>query len=207
MAGKECQRRYPRQCLWCPVFVALLHPQEEDHASSVLWIPAALLHFPMSMLSVLAAQEATPTSGLGDLGLPTLDVTVTADAYEGIPEMLEAGRYLVTISVTEYAGEFGGGVGFVQPAGMTAEEFIDFPGQLAGLPDESGVGVAAATPIGEPAATPVANEGEEMLTLPEFIYESTFAGGAYAPAGGSVQIVLDLTPGEWVARGDDSAAP
>jgi hypothetical protein len=75
-------------------------------------------------MSTLAAQEATPASPFADLGLPTLDINVTADAYEGIPESVEAGRYLVTVSVAEDAGEFGGGVGFIQPTGLTGDEFI-----------------------------------------------------------------------------------
>ena len=65
---------------------------------------AALLFLPMSVASVLAAQDATPAtadSAFADLGLPTLDVTVTADAYEGIPESIEAGRYLVTVTALE----------------------------------------------------------------------------------------------------------
>jgi len=153
----------------------------------------------------LSAQDATPASSLDDLGLPTLDVTVTADGYEGIPESLEAGRYLVTVTAAEEAGEFGGGAAFVQPAGMTGEEFVAFLGGLAGGPDESGVGSAAATPVEGGAATPD-SEGGEMGGVPAFYYESLLAGGAWAPAGESTQVVLDLPPGEWVAWGDDPTA-
>lgn len=166
----------------------------------------ALLIFPLSMMSVLAAQDATPESAFADLGLPTLDVTVTADAYEGIPESIEAGRYLVTVSVSEDAGEFGGGVAFVQPDGMTADEFISMLGELLGPPDESGVGVAASTPVEGGAATP-ADEGGEMGGLPDFLFSSVYAGGTYAPSGESAQIVIDLSPGEWVAWGDDPSSP
>ncbi len=167
---------------------------------------AALLLLPMSMVSVLATQEATPESPFSDLGLPTLDITVTADAYEGIPESIEAGRYLVTVSVTEGAGEFGGGVAFIQPSGMTGDEFIAMLQELLGAPDESGVGVAAATPVDGGAATP-ADEGGEMGGVPPFFFESKLAGGTYAPAGESAQVVLDLTPGDWVAWGDDPGSP
>jgi hypothetical protein len=154
-------------------------------------------------VSVLApgvgAQDATPSSGLTELDLPTLDITVTANAYEGIPETLEAGRYLVTVAVAADAGEFGGGVGFVQPAGMTADEFIGFLGDLA---------APAAEPGSEPIGTPEVDAGEEDPgMLPPFVYESVFAGGTYAEPGESSQIVLDFTPGEWVAWGDDPAAP
>jgi hypothetical protein len=158
------------------------------------------------MMSVLAAQEATPASAFADLDLPTLDVNVTADAYEGIPESIEAGRYLVTVSVSEDAGEFGGGVAFIQPSGMTGDEFVAMLGELMGPPDESGVGAAAATPVEGGAATP-ADEGGETGGVPPFLFESKMAGGSYAPAGESAQVVLDLTPGEWVAWGDDPASP
>lgn len=170
---------------------------------------AALLFLPMSMASVLAAQDATPAtadSAFADLGLPTLDVTVTADAYEGIPESIEAGRYLVTVTALAEAGEFNNGVAFVQPSGMTAEEFIAMLGELMGPPDESGVGVAAATPIEGGIASP-ADEGEEMGGVPDFLFDLHYAGGTYAPAGETSQVVLDLRPGEWVAWGDDPGSP
>lgn len=166
----------------------------------------ALLILPVSMMSVLAAQDVTPESAFADLGLPTLDVSVTADGYEGVPESLEAGRYLVTVSVSEDAGEFGGGVAFLQPEGMTGDEFIGMLGELLGPPDESGVGVAASTPVEGGAATP-AEEGGEMGGPPEFLFSSMYAGGTYAASGESARIVLDLTPGEWVAWGDDPESP
>ncbi|MEA2531998.1 MAG: hypothetical protein QOG89_3642, partial [Thermomicrobiales bacterium] len=107
-----------------------------------------------------ARQEATPVTGFAGLGLPTLDVTATADAYEGIPESLEAGRYLVTITVAADT-EFGGGIAFVRPGVVTAEEFL---AALAGPPDEAGAG---ATPMAEAEATPAA------AGLPPFILDAT----------------------------------
>ncbi len=167
---------------------------------------AVLLMLPMTVLSALAAQDATPESAFADLGLPTLDVTVTADAFEGIPESVEAGRYLVTVTALEETGEFGGGVAFIQPAGMTGDEFIDMLGEVSGPPDESGVGSAAATPIEGGVATPADGEGEmggPMGAPPDVFFQSVYAGGTYALAGETSQTVLDLTPGEWVAWGDD----
>jgi hypothetical protein len=162
----------------------------------------ALLVFPLSMMSVLAAQDATPESAFADLGLPTLDVTVTADGYEGIPESLEAGRYLVTVTAAEDV-EFGGGVAFIQPEGMSADEFLSL---LAGPPDETGVGAVPGTPILDVEATP-AEDGGEMGGPPPAVFESTYAGGSFAMAGQSAQVVLDLPPGEWIAWGDDPGAP
>ena len=156
----------------------------------------------MSMLAPVAtAQDATPAaSGLADLGLPTLDVTVTAAGYEGIPESLEAGRYLVTITAAEDTGEFGGNVAFVQPSGVSADEFL---GMLAGPPpDASGGG--SASPVADAGATPA--EGGEAGGPPAALFEATFAGGTFAVPGQSAEIVLDLPPGEWIAWADDPEA-
>lgn len=148
------------------------------------------------------------TQDLTSVDLPTIDITVTASGYEGIPESLEAGRYLVTVTAGDDVGEFGAGVAFLQPAGMTGDEFITMLGEMMGAPDESGVGSAAATPIegGEVEASPAA-EGGEMMGPPPFLFESVMAGGTYAPPGESSRVVLDLTPGSWVAWGDDPASP
>lgn len=150
----------------------------------------------------LFAQE----QDLSSVDLPKLDITVTASGYEGISDSLEAGRYLVTVTAGDDVGEFGGGVAFLQPAGMTGDEFITMLGEMMGPPDESGVGSAAATPIegGAVEASPAA--GGDMGGPPPFFFESKMAGGAFAPAGQSSRVVLDLTPGSWVAWGDDPAA-
>lgn len=140
------------------------------------------------------AQDAAP---FADLGLPELNVTVSDTAYEGIPEETEAGRYLVTVTADEET-EFGGGVGFVKPEGMSAQEFLQM---AAGPPDIAGV---------EPDATPELGdaEGEDGpgAAPPAEFYQFAFAGGFYAPPGATQQGVLDLTPGEWVAWGDDPEA-
>ncbi len=161
----------------------------------------ALLVMSVSVLPAGAFQEATPEAGLADLGLPELTVAVTTTAFEGIPEELEAGRYLVTVSAADDT-EFGGGVAFVQPAGMSAEEFLAAP---SGPPDEAGaMGTPAAAPEGTPGAG--GDEMGEMGGPPPFIFEATYAGGAFALAGQSAEVVLDLTPGEWIAWGDDPEA-
>jgi hypothetical protein len=164
-------------------------------------VAGAGLILPMRSPAVFAQEQ-----DLSSAGLPTLDITVTANGYEGIPESLEAGRYLVTVTAGEDVGEFGGGVAFIQPAGMTGDEFITMLGEMMGGPDESGVGSAAATPIegGAVEASPAA-EGEGS-GLPPFLFESVMAGGTYAGPGQSSRVVLDLTPGPWVAWGDDPAS-
>ncbi len=161
---------------------------------------AALLLLIIGAMPAAARQDATPTSGLADLGLPGLDVTVTADAFEGIPDQLEAGRYLVTITAAEDT-EFGGGVAFIQPA-VSADEFMT---ALGGPPDETGVGAAATPMTAAPEGTPA--EGGEMEGPPPFVFESTYAGGTFAMAGQTAEVLLDLTPGEWIAWADDPEAP
>lgn len=161
-------------------------------------------------LPVVQAQDATPTSGFDDLGLPTLDVTVGADSYEGIPESLEAGRYLVTVIASEEAGEFGGGVAFVQPTGMSADDYLSL--MMSGPTSETGGPAASSTPMGGPDATPAegdpgADAAGGMDGPPAALFEALFAGGAYALPGQTAQIVLDLPPGEWIAWADDPEAP
>jgi hypothetical protein len=129
------------------------------------------------------AQEATPASDLASLGLPALDITVTAAGYEGIPAEIAAGRYLVTLTATEDASDFGlGGIGFVQPSGMTADQFLTLM--------EAALGGQQVSPM-------------EQMMLATALFQSGYAGGAYTPLGQSVQMVIDLGPGEWIAWGED----
>lgn len=172
--------------------------------SLVFFVAAAMLAM-VAAVPVAVAQEATPTSGLEGLGLPELDVTVTLEGYEGIPDQIEAGRYLVTVTAPEEM-EFGGGVAFVRPPeGTTTDAFL---ASIMGGPDETGVGEAAGTPIDDAASaagTPAA-EGEEGSGMPDALFQATYAGGVYADPGTSAQVVLDLGPGEWIAWADDPEA-
>jgi hypothetical protein len=52
----------------------------------------------------------------------------------------------------EDAGEFDGGVAFVQPTEMSADEYLAL--MMSGPPDVSGVGAAAAIPIEDAVASP-----------------------------------------------------
>lgn len=149
----------------------------------------------------VAAQEATPTAtdAFGNLGLPELHVTLTATGFEGVPEEIEAGRYLVTITAAEDL-EFGGGAGFVRPPeGMTVDDYLAALEAEVG-PSEVEGEVPGGTPILADEATPVENEP------PQSIFDATYAGGIFAPSGQSSQVVLDLTPGEWLVWADDPEA-
>jgi hypothetical protein len=148
----------------------------------------------------ISAQDATPTSELAALGLPTLNVTVSMSGYEGIPAQIEAGRYLVTLTVGDDLPE-GGGIGFVQPPeGMSA---ADFQAALAGPPPESGAAGVTSPVAVESSDQPIASPAAEMGGPPAFIFDATFAGGIFVGPGQSDDVVLDLGPGEWIAWADD----
>jgi hypothetical protein len=166
------------------------------------------LVFPFAASS-LAAQDATPAAGdaFGDLGLPTIDITASASGYEGVPDQLEAGRYVVTLTATDDV-DFGAALEFVQPTMVSAQEFFDM---VMGMRAQTGAEIAAdaspfpqemATPSdipgATPDATPVEGGGDEMGGIPQEYITATFAGGVAALAGQSSSVVLDLGPGEWI---------
>jgi hypothetical protein len=118
--------------------------------------------------------------------LKELDLLVTSTAIEGIPSTLEAGRYALNVSASADI-EYGGGVEFVQPVGISAEEFM-----------------AQAVPQSSPddgAASPAAEGGEEMGAPPPALWDSIYAGGTFVLAGGTARAIVDLSPGEWVVFG------
>jgi hypothetical protein len=159
---------------------------------------ATVISLPVSRIAAATTQGGTD---LTSLGLPTIDVTVTANAFEGAPTELDAGRYLVTAAVASGVDE--GSVAFVQPPpGMTAADF------LAAIGGGGGATPEASPPEVEPEASPVEEEAFQPEILPTFIYQSVFAGGTNA-VGGPGMAVIDLGPGEWILWGDgpQSAQP
>ena len=136
---------------------------------------------------------------LASAGYPTIDVTISASGFEGLPETLEAGRYLVNVTAADDV-EFAGALAFVRPFEMSAADFLGFLSAMTGPPPE-------ASPAAAPEGAPAGEEGGgENFLVPPFIYQSSFAGGAAATAGGTRMAVIDLTEGEWVAWGDDPTA-
>jgi hypothetical protein len=134
-----------------------------------------------------ASAQATD---LASLGYTTLDVTITADGFSGIPETLATGRYLLNATAEDL--EAGGAVAFLSPYDISPEEFLTFLG--GGAPQASPA--AAGAPDGE-------ERGELEGPLPTFVYQSKFAGGVLAAPGLPGTAVIDLTEGEWIAWGDD----
>ncbi len=149
---------------------------------------AAALLIPVLTREV-AAQAGTPgapAAGLDQLGLPELTVTVTKTGYDGIPALLKAGRYLITAT-----GEPETAIGFLQPTGMSVDDFLNFLQSLGQAP---------------PAGGTPASGGDDSGPPPAAIYDFLFAGGVWVIPGQANQIVLDLPPGDWVVWGEDPAA-
>ncbi len=140
------------------------------------------------------ARLVASAQGAGDLvtlSYPKLSLTVTDTAIDGVPATT--------------ASAPGGKVGFVSPpAGMPVQALL---GVLAGQgrPPASPV----ASPVASPAASPALTAGQADVAQgapPAFIYQSRFAGGAFARPGTTGEAVIDLQPGDWIAWGDDPTA-
>ena len=156
---------------------------------------ATIISLPVSHIAAAAAQDVDLTS----LGLPTIDVTVTTNAFEGAPSALDAGRYLVTATLASGVEE--GAVAFVQPpSGMAAADFLAAIGAGGGGTPE------ASPPVIEAEASPAEEEAFQPEVLPTFIYQSVFAGGVNT-GGGPAMAVVDLGPGEWILWADGPDSP
>lgn len=166
------------------------------HVSKIVLI----LLFMFGLIPATAVQGAQAESGLAGLGLPELSITLTTSAIEGIPDQVDAGRYLVVVTVDDDV-EFGGGVGFIQPVGASSEDVLAELAALAGPPPEAD----GASPEGSPSAADVHGDHEEAL--PSAMFDSIYAGGTGVLSGQTGHVVVDLTPGEWIAWGEDPEAP
>jgi hypothetical protein len=76
---------------------------------------------------------------------------------------------------------------------------------IGGQPAEATGTPAMAMDMGSPEADQD-NGGDEGSAPPPAYYHFTLAGGVAAPAGGTGQVVLDLTPGDWIAWADQPGA-
>lgn len=155
-----------------------------------------------------AAQEATPaaTPTAADvlfpeaIDLPELEISTTEDSFEGVPEEVAAGRYLVTFTngSTDESG-----VEFVQLAeGLAFERWLadweDFRATLA---------AGEASPA---AASPAAAENENFPLdhPPDSYFEVYQAGGPFAAfPGQTVQGIVELPAGDYVVWNDNPFLP
>lgn len=145
-------------------------------AIPALLAAGTLATLPIGLRNALA--QATPeatASQWGSLGLPELNLTVTAESVEGMPESLEAGRYLLNVTGEPTPNDWGVGVMLLQlPQDFTLEEAM-------------------------------AQGAEAQDGPPEFYYESHLPGGGVAPTSGDSAVtsvsIVDLQPGDWIAAG------
>ena len=137
----------------------------------------------------IRAQDATPgalgPSMLSQLGLPELRITVANGALQA-PAEIAAGDVLV---VLDNQMEFPTGITFIQlPEGTSMEDAM----MVLGPPPEP-----------EAGASPMAEEGGEPEgPPPPLFYEMTWGGGVFAVPGVPGEVVVSLTPGEWLMVGD-----
>jgi hypothetical protein len=143
------------------------------------------------------AQDATPMTGgasgesFAGLGFPELTVTISDSAFEGVPDQLDSGMYLVHAT---YSGSQSGNVVFMQlPEGMTSSDLMTALG---------GGDTGGAT--GSPAAT----GGEEGGggEPPEWFYTTYIAGGAGVGPGQTAHFVIALQPGNYIVWAEDPSA-
>lgn len=151
-----------------------------------------------------AAAQTGPVAGgdnpFADLGLPEVAVTITEDAFEGVPTELAAGRYVLAVTNTleaEVATETSGAAFLRVPEGMTAAEFVEM------IAAEAGSAATAASPADVSAAP----EEEGGSGYPDWYYETEIAGGPYVFPGQTGYTVVDLSAGEWVLWGEDPSVP
>ncbi|MGH2615343.1 MAG: hypothetical protein ACRDJC_08895 [Thermomicrobiales bacterium] len=136
------------------------------------------------------AQDIPPAGDenpFAELELPTIAVTITNDAFTGVPPTLPAGRYLLSVtnefSATDEETE---GAAFLRlPEGRSAADFIR---EMA-------------------PAEPDASGEEAVGSLPSWYGETTLAGGPYAFLGETAYAVVDLTAGEWILWSEAPGAP
>jgi hypothetical protein len=152
--------------------------------AAALLLSPVLLTLPKFATTALAQHDhATPEAGGAweRLGLPEITLTVTADAVEGVPESLPAGRYLLHLS----------GSGPVDPEqGAAGAMFLQLP---EGMTLDQAMTEAAGAQNGPPA----------------FYYDALLPGGVSLTYDGSTSAVsiIDLTPGDWLVAGSHFSQP
>ncbi len=136
-------------------------------------------------LGTAAAQDASPAAGTAevpaewaDLGLPEIELQFTSSEITGMPESVEAGRYLVTIHGEPAEDDWAFAPTFLQlPEGMTID-------------DLASADVSQGPP--EFFYTALVPGGPAILAT----------SGATSAVG-----IVDLQPGEWIVAGSALAQP
>lgn len=107
-------------------------------AIPVIAFAGAMGSLPAILKTAVAQDQATPdaAAALADLGLPTLELNLTVGGVEGVPESIEAGRYLLTVNGEPPSETSPGGVMLLQlPEGMTMDDAMATPQPENAPPD------------------------------------------------------------------------
>jgi len=156
----------------------------------------AVVGLALAGLAGVAAQDATPADGdagfAGTTGFPEIEITLTDEGLDGVPEETQEGWHVVTLTndVTPTGDPFedAWSVEFIMlPEGMTVDD-------LAALfAEQEGEGGTPEAMEGMDAATPA--------TAPEdpfaFLNETYLAGGPGAMQGETTQAIIFLEAGEY----------
>ncbi|MCO5226841.1 MAG: hypothetical protein M9934_00990 [Thermomicrobiales bacterium] len=124
----------------------------------------------LGSLNKVLAHKGHMLANLQPTGFPELTLVIEEAGVTGMPDSIEAGRYLVKVTGPELDPERGpSGVIFAQlPEGITAE--------------------------GAYEQTMAATDG-----YPEFYLDTFFGGGVAIVSGTEAWVIADLTPGAWHA--------
>ena len=130
-----------------------------------------------SVATIVAQGTPAATGGLlSELGYPEVVIGASEAGFDA-PAEVTAGTVLLTL---DNQAPFPVGFSLIQlPEGVSPEDLAPPPA------------AAGATPGAAEAPSP-----EEAL--PPALYDSTWAGGAFALPGGTGQSVVTLTPGQWL---------
>lgn len=123
-----------------------------------------------------AALNANP---FAELDLPEIAVTVTNEAFEGVPATLPAGRYALSVT----------------------NAYDDVPDDTAGA-------ALLRLPDGTNADSFIALVADDADSWPaDWYYDTTLAGGAYAALGETAYAVIDLSVGDWILWSEAPGSP
>ena len=151
--------------------------------SRLLAALAVVLSLMATTVAGISAQGTPAATGgqLSELGYPEVVIVATEAGYE-VPAEVAAGTVLLTV---DNQAPFPVGFSLIQfPEGVT----------LADLRPPAG-------------ASPAAEGAPEDAGCPPVLYDSIWAGGAFALPGSTAQVVVTLSPGEWTLLGQDPSAP
>jgi hypothetical protein len=160
-------------------------PSTRTRITSIPVLAAGIFAASLPISLRALAQDASPEADaaenpFADLGLPELELHFTSTEVSGMPESIEAGRYLVVIHGEPGEEDWAFGPMFLRvPDGMTMDEMM--------------------------AEAEGAVDGP-----PEFFYSALVAGGPALIAGSGVTTafgVVDLPAGEWIVAGSGLAQP